>query len=235
MNREPYAISLQYALTEIKKAYPGIHHSFLFTETGSIITADSETDKNVVEDVLESFEDLKEKAKTLGNVKGFSVVGKTGKLFLSAVDNMYFVMVTSNQIDEPQVRSITKVVIPTIMKTAEMMSTSHNQPSPEKKFVVDTISGFFAGDSVQVDQEVLVEWTKILGSKQQSDGELDDEKPEGLKHVRVETFAGNSVLCKVKEITDPKLKGKNLVRIPEKIGNTLVIKKGDQVLVKPLL
>jgi hypothetical protein len=231
MNREPYAISLQCALTEIKKAYPGIHHSFLFTETGSVITADSETDEKTVQNVLESFEDLKEKAKTLGKVKGFSVAGKDGKLFLSGFDSMYLVMVTSKQVEEPQVHSITKVILPTILKTVETMSTSNQQPSPEKKLVVDIISGFFAGDSVQVDEETLVDWIGILGSSQ----DLDGEKPDGIDHVRVETFAGNSVLCKVKEISDPKLKGKNLVRIPEKISNTLVVKKGDHVLVKPLL
>jgi hypothetical protein len=234
MNREPYAISLQCALTQIKKAYPGIHHSFLFTDTGSIITADSETDEKTVQNVLESFEDLKEKAKTIGNVKGFSVAGENGKLFLSGIENMYLVMVTSKQIDEPQVHSITKVIIPTIMKTVDTMSSSHLQQSPEKKLVVDTISGFFAGDSVQIDGDLLVEWTRILGSSQDSNV-LGDEPPEGIDHVRVETFAGNSVLCKVKEITDPKLKGKNVIRIPEKISNTLVIKKGDHVLVKPLL
>jgi predicted regulator of Ras-like GTPase activity (Roadblock/LC7/MglB family) len=233
MNREPYAISLQCALTEIKKAYPGIHHSFLFTETGSVITTDSETDEKTVQNVLESFEDLKEKAKTLGNVKGFSVAGKDGKLFLSGIDNMYLVMVTSKQVEEPQVHSITKVIIPTILKTVETLSTSNLQPSPEKKLVVDIISGFFAGDSVQIDEDALVEWTNILS--RQNMGENDGEKPDGIDHVRVETFAGNSVLCKVKEIADPKLKGKNLVRIPEKISNTLVVKKGDHVLVKPLL
>ena len=235
MNREPYAISLQCALTEIKKAYPGIHHSFLFTETGSVITADSETDEKTVQNVLESFEDLKEKAKTLGKVKGFSVAGKDGKLFLSGVDNMYLVLVTSKQVEEPQVHSITKVILPTILKTVETLSTSHVQPSPEKKLVVDIISGFFAGDSVQIDEDTLADWIGVLGSRQDLNGETDGEKPESIDHVRVETFAGNSVLCKVKEITDSKLKGKNLVRIPEKISNTLVVKKGDHVLVKPLL
>ena len=42
MNRDPYAIALNSALTEIKKAYPDINHSFLFTNKGSIITGDQE-------------------------------------------------------------------------------------------------------------------------------------------------------------------------------------------------
>jgi len=236
MNREPYAISLQCALTEIKKAYPGIHHSFLFTNTGSIITQDSETDEKIIQNVLESFEDLKEKAKTIGNIKSFSVAGKKGRLVLSGIDDMYLVMVTSEQVDEPQLRSVTNVIIPSILKTVETMVSSHLQSSPEKKLVVDTISGFFAGDSVQIDEETLMDWTKILDSRQDmKDKVAGDETPEGIDHVRVETFAGNSVLCKVKEIADPKLKGKNVIRIPEKICNTLVIKKGDYVLVKPLL
>ena len=58
---------------------------------------------------------------------------------------------------------------------------------------------------------------------------------EIIDHVRIETFSGNSTLCKVKEINDQNLKGKNMIRIPEKLCNTLEIKKGDLVKVKSML
>lgn len=235
MNREPYAISLNSALTEIKKAYPGILHSFLFTNTGLTIAKDLETNEEVIQNVLESFDDLKGK-KTIGNINNFSVTGKNGKLFLSNIDDMHLVLVTSKNVDESQIHSITKIIIPTILKTVETLVSSHLQSKPEKKLIVDTISGFFAGDTVQIDKETLIDWTNTLDTDQIEKTKLTkEENADSIDQVKIETFAGNSVLCKVKEITDPKLKVKNLIRIPKKICESLVIKKGDQVLVKPIL
>ena len=236
MNREPYAISLNSALTEIKKAYPGILHSFLFTNTGLTIAKDLETNEEVIQNVLESFDDLKGKTKKIGNINNFSVTGKNGKMFLSNIDDMHLVLVTSKNVDESQIHSITKIIIPTILKTVETLVSSHLQSKPEKQLIVDTISGFFAGDTVQIDKETLIDWTNTLDTDQIEKTKLTkEENADSIDQVKIETFAGNSVLCKVKEITDPKLKVKNLIRIPKKICESLVIKKGDQVLVKPIL
>ena len=88
---------------------------------------------------------------------------------------------------------------------------------------------------MQIDKETLIDWTKTLDSDGIEKTEVTKEVSDNIDQVKIETFAGNSVLCKVKEITDPKLKVKNLIRIPEKICKSLVIKKGDQVLVEPIL
>ncbi len=237
MNRDPYAIALSNALTEIKKAYPDIHHSFLFTNNGPIVTGDQETDEKTMNNILESFENLKEKAKAIGNLKSFSINGKNGKLILSNINDMYLVMVTSKKIDKTHIHSITRVIIPTILKTMETLAPAHLQSPSTKKLIVDTLSGFFAGDSVQIDAETLMEWTQNNDPRARVKTALAAEQntQESINHVKIETFGGNSTLCKVKEINDQNLKGKNMIRIPEKLCNTLEIKKGDLVKVKPVL
>ncbi len=272
MNREPYAIALDTALTEIQKAYPGIHHSFLFTNTGSMVSKDPETDEETIDNVLEAFEELKEKTEAIGGLKNFSASTEKGKLVISSLDDMYLVLATSEEADENQIHSIKDVILPIILKSVEQISSTHRrqtlseteqeeeteedteeeteepeeefeetedeseedleeepeeEPSLEKELVVDVLTGFFAGDSVQVDAETLMEWTNEASGKGKTRVPID--------HVRVETFAGNSTLCKVKEISDGRLKRKSKVRIPEKICNTLALRKGDKVKVKPLL
>jgi len=160
MNRDPTSIALHNALTEIKKAYPGIHHSFLFTNNGSIVTGDPETDDETVKNVLESFEDLKEKAKAIGNLKSFSINAKNGKIVLSSIEDMYLILATSEEIDETQIYSITHVIIPIILKTMKTFVQPNLQSQSTKKLVVDTLGGFFAGDSVQIDVETLMDWTQ---------------------------------------------------------------------------
>ena len=236
MNRDPYVIALNSALAEIKNAYPGIHHSFLFANDGSIVTEDSETDEKIIKNILESFKNLKEKAKIIGNLKNFSINGENGKLTLSNINKMYLVLISSKNVAETQIHSITNVIIPTIMKTMEALAAPHLQSTSAKKLVVDTLSGFFAGDSVQIDVETLMDWTKDSDQRSRmKDAATEEQNTQDIiNNVQIETFTGNSTLCKVKKINDQKLKGKNMIRIPEKLCNTLELKKGDLVKVKPM-
>ena len=160
MNRDPYVTALNTALTEIKNAYPDITHSFFFTKTGSIITGDQETDTKTMNNILESFESMNEKAKVIGNLKNISIKGKTGYLTVSTINDVHLVLATSKNADRTQIYAITNVIFPTILKTLEAFAPIHLQFQSSKELVVDTFSGFFAGDSVQIDAETLLEWTK---------------------------------------------------------------------------
>jgi len=237
MNRDPYAIALNSALTEIKKAYPDIKNSFIFTKNGTIITGDQETDEKTMNNVLESFENLKEKAKAIGNLKSLHITAKNGKLTLSNIKDMHLLLATSKHADKNHIYSITHVIIPTILKTLETFAPTHLQFTPPKKLIVDTLTGFFAGDSVQIDAEILMDWTKNNNPRARVKAAITEEQntQESINQVQIETFGGNAAVCKVKEINDQNLKGKNMIRIPEKLCKTLEINKGDLVKVKPAL
>jgi len=188
---------------------------------------------------MESFEELKEKTKPIGDIQNFQFSTKTGDFTLFAVKDMYIVFETSEKTDKNQIYAIRKVILPTILKVVdaiapspEVVAENHLQTEkPPKELTVDMLSGFFAGDAVQIDLETLLE---IIKTDDQTEDD-DEDILENIDHVRIETFRGDSTLCKVKEISDPNFKGKNLVRIPEKICRTLEIQKGDLVKVKPLL
>ena len=245
MSREPYASALQSALTEINKAYPGIHHSFLFTKNQQTITGDPETSQQTIDNVLDSFQNIKEKAKIIGdNLNSICINTKKGKITLTNIDDMHLVMVTSLKVEETQIHTITNVILPIILKTMETITkptatpTTDLQPPspPSKELIVDTLGGFFAGDSVQIDVDTLMEMTNDNDPRARIKAAITGEQmpQRTIDHVTIETFDGNSTNCKVKEIDDQKLKGKNMIRIPEKLCNSLDIKKGDLVKVKPL-
>lgn len=235
MNRDIYAIGLNNALTEIKNAYPDIHHSFLFTKEGSIITGDPETDEKTMNNLLDSFQLIKEKSEVIGDLKKVQISGKNGKLSISNISDFYLVLATTKKTDNIHIYTITNVIFPTILKTLEAFTSPHLQIQPSKELIVESFSGFFAGDSVQIDAETLLELAK--NKNPNLDDELKDKKQaqEIIEYVRIETFAGNSTSCKVKEISDQKLAGRNIIRIPEKVCNSLEIKKGDVVKVEPVL
>ena len=236
MNRDLYAIALNNALKEIKKAYPEIHHSFIFSNESNIIAADTETDQETMNNIMESFETKKENSKAIGNIKSFQLDGKNGKLTLANIKDMNLVLKTSKNIDKSQINSITKIILPTILKTLEAFTPTPIKETNQKELEVDTLSGFFAGDSVQIDTEILTAWNTNNDPRARVRAALTGEKimQEPVENVKIETLDGNSTLCKVKEIDDQKLKGKNIIRIPEKLCKNLEINKGDLVKVQPM-
>jgi len=221
MNKDPYAVALESALTEIKNICPDVTHSFIFTKDGAIVARVSETDEETTEKMISSFQSVAEKADTIGSLKAFYVNGKNGKVILSGVNGMYLALAASENADTTYLHSVIRVIIPTVLKLLETVTpTPLPQSAPSKQLVVDTLSGFFVGDSVQIDTELLEEWAELSNQK-------------GISEVEIESFGGEATQCKVREINDSKLKGKGMIRIPEKVCKTLEVKKGELVKVKP--
>lgn len=234
MNKDPYTVALNNALTEIKKMCPDVSRSFIFTKDGKIVARDSETDEEITEKMIHSFQSVAEKAETIGNLKTFYVDGEKGKIILSSINDRYLALAASKNADTTYLNSITHVIIPTILKLLEtitptplqfepskqLVETSKQLVETPKQLVVDTLSGFFIGDAVQIDTQILEEWAKLLNQK-------------SVNQVEIESFGGKSTQCKVKEINEPKMKGKEMIRIPEKLCKTLEVKKGELVKVKP--
>ena len=229
MNRDPSAIALNYAIAEINKVYPDIKNSFIFTKNGTVLAGDQETDQKTINN-------MKEKAKTIGNLKSFTITTKNGELTLSNIKDMHLLLATSKNADKNHIHSIIHVIIPTILKTMETLTPTQPQITPPKELIVDTLTGFFDRDSVQIDTEILLDWNKNKNDpRTRVKAALTGEQntPENIDQVKIETSGGKSTLFKVKEITDQNKKGKNMIRIPEKLCKTLEINKGDLVKVEP--
>lgn len=237
MNRDSYANALKTTLTEIQKAYPDLTHSFIFTQNENIISGEQETEENTMNTVLDAFANLKEKAETIGEIKDLHITGKKGNLTLSKINDMYIVLSTTKSMDKVQIYAITHVIIPTILKTMETIEPPHlSETSTQKKLVVDTLTGFFAGDAVQIDTDILNEWTQNNDPRARVKAAITGNAhiPEEISQVHIETFSGNTTVCKVKEVDDQNVKGKNMIKIPEKLAKSLEIIKGDMVMVKPI-
>ena len=76
-------------------------------------------------------------------------------------------------------------------------------------------------DTVQLDADILKRWS-------------DELDVEDIGEVDIETFSGKNVRCKAKVINDAKLEGRGLIRIPEKTCQSLDVRRGELVRVKPV-
>lgn len=242
MNRDPFDNAINNALIEIQKAYPAITNSFIFKKDGSIIANDKEFEEKTLIPILESFESLKERTKTIGVLNNFTINCKNGKLTLFNVNDRYCGLTTTAEADESQINFITHAILPPILKTLKTPvplespendsievppSNPQNVPthlqSPfTKTLLVDPLSGFFDGKALQIDEETLEFWKNEKNSAKKQ-----------IEQVKIETINGNSKICKVKKIKIKNLKGKNKVRVPSKICNILNLKRGDKVNITP--
>jgi len=221
VNKDLYAEALKNTLTEIRNTCPGINSSFIFTKDGAIVAGDTETADIIIGKTLNSFQNVAEKAGTIGGLHNFYVDGDKGKIHISRINDMYLVTATSKNADTNNLRSVTQVIVPTILKLLESIIPAPLKSTQPQQLTVDTFSGFFAGDTVQVDLPLLTEWSKFFNGK-------------SINEIEVETTSGETTRCKVKEINDPNLQGKGIIRIPERVCKSLEVNKGESVKIKPV-
>jgi len=256
MTGDPYVTALNNALTEIQKAYPDITHSFIFANDGSIVAGNTEANAKTFNNLLESFGNLKEKTKTIGNITNFNINGKNGKLNVSSVNDMYLMLATNGYADDAQIYSLTHVVIPPLLKTLQTfageqnvrMNAQQNEQSNSpsnlrtgpRENTQSNVSKHLQTQSIMTltvnplsgffdgDAVQIDEKTLNDWSDNEADGEIIDR-------VKVITLEGKSTICKVKKISVGNVKGKNFIRMPAKICSALKLKGGDRVNVKPEL
>ncbi len=220
MDKDLYRVALHNTLNEIRTVCPDVRFSFLFTRDGLAVAADAQAAEDAIEDIVRSFQNLEVKVDALGGLHALLINGKDGKVILSYVNDMYLATVASNTADVVYLQSVTRIVVPTILKLLEGLAPTPLPSTPSQQLLVDTLSGFFVGDTVEIDPQVLEQWSEML------DGQKIDE-------VEIEALDGNLSTCKAKEIGDKKLRGKGIIRIPEKTCKALDVQKGDLVKVKP--
>ena len=127
--------------------------------------------------------------------------------------------------ETPEVEEVEEIQKPTLDTADEVDVGVDKQPQelPSQQLIVDRFSGLMVkSDTVQLDVEILKRWS-------------DELNVDNVDQVDVETFSGKTVRCKAKVINDPKLEGRGLVRIPEKACQSLDVRRGELVRVKPVV
>lgn len=265
MDNEAYSFALKNALNEIRNVCPDIQSSFMFREDGEIVAGDENTPQKTITCVTEAFDGILDKAEAIGGVEGITLEAGKGTVNVLCVDNLYLVTVTSKKADMNLVNTVTRVLIPTVLKLLEKISPAplKNTPAlPETPIVEEKsekITEELTEEPVSGETEETSESDPMLPEppvNQLIVGKLGgilvpsdtvridsetlsqwEELYDGKKvgEVEVKTFDGKTTQCKIRPIKDSKYEGKGIIRMPDKIQLTLEIKKGELVRVKPIV
>jgi len=259
IDEETYSFALKNALTEIGNICPEVKLSFIFNQEGKVL-AEAQKGEYDVEKIVSDFEEIFQKSHVIGGINSLTIDAKKGKvIILNIQEGVYLATVTSKNVDMKYLETVSRVLVPTVLKLLEKIAPAPlKKPIPEKKvaikeesqektiekisestieekvepemppaptnqLIVDTFGGLLVRqDTVKIDSEILSQWSEMLDKR-------------NINLVEIETFEGKTAQCKVKPIKDTKLRGKGIIRIPEKLCELLDIKKGELVRVRPAI
>jgi len=265
MSNETYAFALRNALTEIRNVCPDVQTSFLFDKEANIVAGDAKTPEATMERVIGSLEGILDKADTIGGLDSLIVEGSKGNVHITCVNDMYLTMIASKSADMKYLETVARVLIPTVIKLLDNLGPTplRHLPPPSKplwepeeetkeeerepqeeikkkerreveeepkeleipsnQLIVESFGGLLIrNDTVHISEDIMSQWEDLLDGKE-------------INTVEIESFNGKTNQCKVKTLDDSKLENKAVIRIPEKLCQTLDIKKGELVRVKPVI
>jgi predicted regulator of Ras-like GTPase activity (Roadblock/LC7/MglB family) len=129
MDDEVYSFALKTMLNEIQTICPEIKNAFIFKEDGEIVAKDPETPENMVVHIIDAFDGFFEKTDSLGDVEAIVLDGTKGRVNVSFMGGFYFVTVASDKADTNYVSTVTRVLVPTILRLLEKINlTSIKNP-----------------------------------------------------------------------------------------------------------
>lgn len=184
MNEEIYVNALKNALVEIKNVCPDINKAFILMDNGTIIAGDDQAVDSSVERAVNSLQDLAEKAASVGGLNDLLIDGDKGKVYVAQVNGMYSVMALSKGADLPFLRTVTGIILPTILKVLNSMNPETTLPAPFKSAPIVPRAQFRPAPSEPLVNEEAIEETV---EKPEEDEEI--EAPEPLETSEAETEA----------------------------------------------
>jgi predicted regulator of Ras-like GTPase activity (Roadblock/LC7/MglB family) len=118
MNNNVYAFALKSTLDEIQSACPDVSNTFIFKD-GKILAKGETTDENTANLTINAFNSITERADSLGSLETVTIQGANGRVSITCMNDFYLTTVLSKKADEKYVNTLTRVLIPTVVKLVE--------------------------------------------------------------------------------------------------------------------
>jgi hypothetical protein len=115
MNNDVYSFALKSTLQEIQNICPDISTSFIFKD-GKIIAKDDTTSEKDINHTIDAFDAITEKADIIGGLEGVTIQSANGRVNIACMSDFYLTTVSSKEADEKYVSTLTRVLIPIVVR-----------------------------------------------------------------------------------------------------------------------
>jgi hypothetical protein len=118
MNNEVYAFALKNTLKEIQNICPDVSNTFVFQD-GKPIAQDENTPQKNVNQTIDAFTAISEKANIIGGIDAVTIQGANGQANIACMKNFYITTISSKEANEKYVNTLTRILIPTVIRLVE--------------------------------------------------------------------------------------------------------------------
>jgi hypothetical protein len=118
MNNEVYSFALKNTLQEIQNICPDVSNTFIFKD-GKLIAQDETTPEKTVNQTIDAFTAITEKADILGGLNAVTIQGANGQANIACMNDFYLTTISSKEADEKYVNTLTRILIPTVIRLVE--------------------------------------------------------------------------------------------------------------------
>jgi hypothetical protein len=187
MSNEVYAFALKSTLDEIQNACPDVTSNFIFKD-GKIIAKDETTPEKTVNRTINAFDAIAERADIIGGLEAVTIQSAEGKVNIATINDFYLTTVSSKEADEKYVNTLTRILIPLVIKLVEKIqpaSTDNEtlttvEPEPEEdnateEIVDETTEETEDNEYEQPDEEEETATTEPEEEPEQTEPEVNDE------------------------------------------------------------
>jgi hypothetical protein len=145
MENEVYAFALKNTLQEIQNACPEVTSNFIFKD-GKILAKNKNTEEEAATQTIEAFDAITERADTIGDLESITIQSAEGKVNIAAMEDFYLTTVSSKEADEKYVNTLTRILIPIVIKLSEKIQpaaldnetiTTEPEPEPEEDYAYE--------------------------------------------------------------------------------------------------
>jgi len=155
VNNQIYASVLTSTLQEIQNACPDVSKNFIFKDR-EILAKDKNTDEETVTQTIDAFNKITESADIIGGLEAITMQGVEGKVNITAIKNFHLTTVSSKKADEKYINTLTRVLIPIVIKLVDEIKPSIREP--ETITTIDEAIGQAEPESVEeVTEEIINE------------------------------------------------------------------------------
>ena len=118
MSNQVYALALKSTLQEIQNVCPDITSNFI-SKDGKILAKNENTKEETATQTIDAFNKINESASIIGGLEAVTVQGAKGKVNIAAMNDFHLTTVSSKEADEKYVNTLTRVLIPIVIKLVE--------------------------------------------------------------------------------------------------------------------
>jgi hypothetical protein len=255
---------LQTIMDEFKNLSPETTNALIFKNNGQTIANTEATTQDQTRKLILNFGSIESQAQSIGGIESLTIHAPECQLNVTAIDSVYLATVTSRSANQEIVRSLTQVVVPTVVRLIDQIASGPKatpmsetvpleeeakeepflptqepqiEPIPEPQPPYEPFLPKTPVNQFMVEKigGLLVQATLVRIDADVIANWSNLYEGKQITMVNIEALDGKKTTCKFKPIKEAKSNAKGVIQIPEKILQTLQTEKGKLVMVKPVI